>query len=147
MSTGLRYRFVGVSLASSLGVLTALAALGACSDQGEGDRCQAENGNSDCASGLVCVAGSQKDFNGGVGLANGSPSSDRCCPADRSTATHPACTNPTFSGAGDGGAPSGETGPTPPTPDATADSPADSNVPDGANGRDASADADADTGG
>lgn len=136
MSRARRYRVVGIVLASMLGVFTTLAA---CSNQAEGDRCQAENGNDDCEGPLVCLAATQKLFNGGVGLVNAPfNNSDRCCPFDRSTATHPACTNAATSGAADGGVPPAETGP---TPDAQKDSPIDTSVPD------AASDADADDGG
>lgn len=128
-----RYGFVGILLMSMLGVFTTLVA---CSDQGEGDRCQAENGNADCQSGLVCLAAGAKNFNGGVGFVNAPyNNSDRCCPADRSRATHPACTQPTNSGAGDSGIPPAETGP---QPDAPIDSPADTSPADaGGDGGDA----------
>ena len=75
------YRIVGVVLALGISGLIALAA---CSNYDEGDRCEILNGNSDCASGLQCLPKSviNTPYN----------SSDRCCPVDRSTATHPACT-------------------------------------------------------
>ena len=118
MSRGRRYGFVGILLMSMLGVFTTLVA---CSDQGEGDRCQAENGNQDCQSGLVCLAATQKPFSGAnVGLVNAPyNNSDRCCPADRSQATHPACTPPTAP-VSDSSIPPEATG-----PDAPIDSPAD----------------------
>ena len=126
-----RYRFVGVVMAS---LLCAFAALTACSNQTEGDRCQAENGNDDCQSGLVCLASSQKPFNGGVGLVNPPfNNSDRCCPADRATATHPACVNLTSIG-GDSAAPPDATGP---TPDATPDTGTDTSTPVTDSGNDA----------
>ena len=76
--------------------------LSACSNNGEGERCQFNNNHDDCENGLSCLQASQVNpsYN----------SSDRCCPADRSTATHPACTllqNPV---AGDS-APPPDTGP------------------------------------
>jgi hypothetical protein len=85
--------------------------LSACSNSAEGERCQVNNNNDDCADGLVCLASSQVNpsYN----------SSDRCCPVDRTTASHPACTllqNPV---AGDS-APPPDTGPANPdtgTPD------------------------------
>ena len=134
MSRAHRYRIVGVFMASLLGGFVALSA---CSNQGEGDRCQAENGNDDCQSGLVCLAGSQKAFNGGVGLVNPpydeNGKSDRCCPFDRSTATHPACVLLQTSATTDGSAPDGETGP---IPDATPDT-ADTSTPDSTDAADA----------
>ena len=76
--------------------------LSACSNNGEGERCQVNNNDDDCEQGLVCLAASQVNPNYN--------SSDRCCPLDRSTATHPACTllrNPV----GGDAAPPADTGP------------------------------------
>jgi hypothetical protein len=76
--------------------------LSACSNNAEGERCQVANNNDDCENGLICLASSQVNpsYN----------SSDRCCPVDRTTASHPACTllqNPV---AGDSSPPA-DTGP------------------------------------
>jgi hypothetical protein len=76
--------------------------LSACSNNAEGERCQVNNNNDDCADGLICLASSQVNpsYN----------SSDRCCPVDRTKATHPACTllqNPV----GGDSAPPADTGP------------------------------------
>lgn len=77
-------------------------ALTACSNNGEGERCQTANNSDDCENGLICLP---------ANLVNPTySSSDRCCPVDRSKATHPACTllqNPV---AGDS-APPPDTGP------------------------------------
>ena len=131
MSRARRSRIVGVLMAS---MLCGFVALTACSNAGEGERCQAENGNDDCQSPLVCLAGGQKAFNGGVGLVNppynDNGNTDRCCPLDRAKASHPACVLLSTSGASDGSAPDGETGP---VPDATPDTAADtSTIPDAA---------------
>ena len=74
------YRIVSVVLCLGLAGFITLAA---CSDYQEGERCEVLNGNGDCASGLQCLpkAVINTPYN----------SSDRCCPVDRSTATHPAC--------------------------------------------------------
>ena len=60
-------------------VVTALF-FGACSNGGEGDRCDHladNNGNDDCQNGLQCIR---------ADAVNGSDrQSDRCCPTDRST--------------------------------------------------------------
>ena len=116
MSRARRIRIVGVLMASMLcGIVT----LAACSNQAEGERCQAENGNDDCQDGLVCLAATQKTFNGGVGLVNAPyNNSDRCCPYERSTASHPACVLLQTTVTGDAAAPPADTGP---TPDATTD--------------------------
>ena len=76
--------------------------LSACSNNGEGERCQVNNNNDDCADGLICLASSQVNpsYN----------SSDRCCPVDRTRASHPACTLLQNSVAGDS-APPPDTGP------------------------------------
>jgi len=122
-------------MASMLGGFVTLAA---CSNQGEGDRCQAENGNDDCQTGLVCLAATQKSFNGGVGLVNPPyNNSDRCCPYERATATHPACQPLSTSATGDGAPPPADTGP---KADVTVDSAPDTSTPDA----DAAGDADAD---
>ncbi len=122
MSRARRIRFVGILMASLVGGIVTLAA---CSNQGEGDRCQAENGDDDCQSGLVCLAATQKAFNGGgPGLVNAPyNNSDRCCPYDRSTATHPACVLLQTTITGDGAPPPADTGP-------AVDATTDTNKPD-----------------
>jgi hypothetical protein len=87
--------------------LLVLGSLGACSDQGEGERCESLNGNDDCSFGLICTP---------AALLQGTVS-DRCCPQDRGAATAPVCKAP-VSGVGDAQAPA-DTGPPPATPDAT----------------------------
>jgi hypothetical protein len=74
-------RFAGIALFSIVTAFIAIAT--ACSNQGEGERCEIENGDEDCdtSAGLICWPETQ--------LRNAS--SDRCCPADRSKATHPVC--------------------------------------------------------
>lgn len=81
----------------------------ACSNQGEGERCEILNGNDDCNTeeGLICFPMTQ--------LRN--TNSDRCCPADRSRATHPVCKTSADPGGGDS-APPPDTGAPSPTPDA-----------------------------
>ncbi len=70
-------RRVARSILVGFSVVALCAAfIGACSNQGEGDRCQGQNGNEDCADGLECSSQSSD----GV-----------CCPPDRSTSTSPAC--------------------------------------------------------
>ena len=132
MSRGRRFRIVGVLMASMLGGFVTLTA---CSNQGEGDRCQAENGDVDCQTGLVCLAATVKQFNGGKGLVNPPyNNSDRCCPLDRDKANHPACVPLTASAAGDGAPPPADTGP---KADVSADSPVDTSTPDAASDADA----------
>ena len=72
-------RFAFAALAS------ALLALLACSNQGEGERCDhnASNlGNDDCQNGLTCVQ--QNALTNGMGY-------DACCPFDRTQATTAVC--------------------------------------------------------
>jgi hypothetical protein len=78
------YRIVSVVLCLALAGLGTLVALTACSNYQEGDRCEILNGNSDCADPLQCTPKAQ--------INTPYNSSDRCCPVDRTTATHPACT-------------------------------------------------------
>jgi hypothetical protein len=79
-----------------------IVALAACSNQGEGERCELLNGNDDCNGdeGLICYAANQ--------LTNST--SDRCCPLDRARATAPVCLTPVDIVGGDGGTPA-DTGP------------------------------------
>jgi hypothetical protein len=97
------YRIVSVVLCLTLTGFIALTA--SCSDYQEGDRCEVLNGNSDCASGLQCLpkAVINTPFN----------SSDRCCPVDRNTATHPACIVQQTPITGDSAPSDANTGPAP----------------------------------
>jgi hypothetical protein len=96
-----RRRNQTAALAGALGVIGWLA-LAACSNQAEGERCQTANDQNDCQEGLVCLPATQVNpaYN----------SADRCCPANRSEATHPACTLLQAPVAGDS-APPPDTGP------------------------------------
>ncbi len=65
----------------------------ACSNQAEGQRCNVDNGNDDCESGLVCT--SSRELGGNA---------DICCPASGQS-TSPECTKgggTTVTGAGGG---------------------------------------------
>ena len=96
-----------------LAVTAVLVVIGigtACSNQGEGEVCNILNGSDDCKTdeGLACYDHHQLN----------NVDSDRCCPTDRSKATHPACTTPiVISGSGDATAPA-DTGPGTVTQDA-----------------------------
>ncbi|MFO0672410.1 MAG: hypothetical protein U0235_22840 [Polyangiaceae bacterium] len=72
------------------GALAVLGLVAACSSSGEGERCQLDNGNDDCASGLVCTRSTDlplpSGYQGKVPDREG-----RCCPSDRSTATVAEC--------------------------------------------------------
>ncbi len=127
------YRIVGVVLALGLSGLIALAA---CSNYSEGDRCEILNGNSDCADPLQCTPKAQ--------INTPYNSSDRCCPVDRTTATHPACTvlqNPITGDSAPNDANSG-----PGADVSVSDAPVDTSTPTEA-GTDAADAADADEGG
>ena len=133
MQRARRYRIVGVVL--GLG-LAGFIGLTACSDYEEGDRCEILNGNSDCANPLQCTPKAQ--------INTPYNSSDRCCPVDRTTATHPACTVLQSPITGDSAPGDANTGPAPDV--SVADAPVDtSTVPEA--GPDAADAADADEGG
>jgi len=121
-------RVLGITLFVIGGALLAIGS--ACSNQGEGERCEVENNNDDCKTdeGLICFEANL--------LSN--TTSDRCCPADRSKATHPVCKTSTDIGGGDAIAPA-DTGPSP-TPD-TGTPDADAGGEDAPSGNDADADA------
>lgn len=121
-------RVLGITLFVIGGALFAIGS--ACSNQGEGERCEVENNNDDCKTdeGLLCYPEAQ--------LKNAG--SDRCCPADRSKATHPICKTSVDIGAGDAIAPS-DTGPAPGQDTGAPD--ADGGVEDAPSGGDADADA------
>ncbi len=55
----------------------------ACSNQGEGDFCDPNNGNNDCDTGLECVAA--------PGLSGGTVNRNRCCPIAPAQPTTSAC--------------------------------------------------------
>jgi hypothetical protein len=93
-----------------------MVAIAACSNGGEGARCETANGNSDCQSGLVCMPGKQ--------AAPGWNNADWCCPpsSERATATAAPCIQgqSTVIGA-DGAAPS-QTTPDTSVPEASSES-------------------------
>ena len=95
-----RYLIVSIVVATLVGGFVTLTA---CSNYGEGERCEFGNGNDDCADGLQCVASAD--------LAQQFRGPDRCCPPDRSTAKVQACQLPTNSVTGEAGPPPPDTGP------------------------------------
>lgn len=132
MQRAFRYRIVSIVLGAGL---AAFVALTACSNYGEGERCESLNGNEDCADGLQCLPKAQ--------INTPYNSSDRCCPVNRATASHPACAILTTPITTDAAPLDANTGP---ATDATVDSPAEtSTVPEA--GLDAADAADADEGG
>ena len=98
----------------------------ACSNQSEGERCDAHNGNEDCGDGLVCTA------KGTLGT-----DSDRCCPQNRSTATADVCKQSATPSGGDASIPVEDSS-------TSTDSAADSATNDGAASSDAASEAAAD---
>lgn len=114
MQRAFRYRIVGIVLCTAL---SAFVALTACSNYEEGERCETLNGNQDCKDGLQCTPKAQ--------INTPYDSSDRCCPVDRTKATHPACVILTTPITTDAAPPDANTGP---TPDATIDSSTDTGI-------------------
>jgi hypothetical protein len=92
MSLSLR-SFAAFTLASAL---TTALFMPACSQQGEGERCDSINGDTDCDDGLKCVRASD--------LAD--ERTDRCCDPDQTTFTDSRCRPGTGPVAPVGGAPS-----------------------------------------
>jgi hypothetical protein len=105
----------------------------ACTDQGEGERCDVrmdQTGESDCKAALVCIPEGQLNIPaGGTALAN----QGRCCPPDRRTASVSECLPVQATNLGDAAVP---------TSDASNDA---SN--DGASSTDSAVDASASDGG
>jgi hypothetical protein len=87
-----------------------LVVASACSNQGEGERCDVLNGDDDCKTddGLICYRAA--DLN--------NSNSDRCCPRDRARATNPVCKTPLSTVTNDAQAPT-DSGPTPVIPDSS----------------------------
>lgn len=81
----IRYRTVSIAAALVVGGFIALVA---CSNQGEGERCEIANGDDDCKTDEDLICYKAESLNVKV------TSSARCCPRDRSKATHPACLTP-----------------------------------------------------
>jgi hypothetical protein len=102
-------RKAGVVLGLLVGGFIAIVT--ACSNQAEGERCDFENGNDDCQEGLVCVESRE--------LVQGVNQGDRCCPVDRTKATHPACK--IGATIGTDATPPPDTGPAPTSDAATSD--------------------------
>lgn len=84
------------------GLLILASFLVACPSQGEGQRCNADNGNEDCSEGLVCV--SSRDLGGNADICcppSGASESPECIPGGATTST---------GGNGSGGEGTGATG-------------------------------------
>jgi len=105
-TTFLRTAILTTAVLGSIVILSASA----CSNQGEGERCDVLNGDDDCRTedGLRCYRAA--DLN--------NSNSDRCCPIDRSRATNAVCKTPLTGVNNDAQAPT-DSGPSTPTPDAT----------------------------
>ena len=82
-----------LALAAVVAVAGAAAFIPACSNEGEGERCDIRgdnNGNDECQSGLTCTLGTSLPSK---------PGSDVCCPSDL-TSTTPICSRQTGIDAG-----------------------------------------------
>lgn len=87
-------RIIAIGFVSAvLGVVV----MSACSQQKEGEVCSVENGNDDCDTDNNLQCDPANELN--------NVTSDRCCPIDRTKATHPACIQPISVGASDAQAP------------------------------------------
>ena len=73
-------------------VALAVSSASACSNQGEGQRCDKNSGDSDCAAGLVCTPYRATSTSGTGGSTPGELGQYVCCPQNGS-ATTVACTN------------------------------------------------------
>jgi hypothetical protein len=71
-----------------LALVASMTAAVACSNQGEGEVCDQNNGSNDCQDGLVCE--SAPGITGATGLVN----VFRCCPPSTTLATTAACSSP-----------------------------------------------------
>lgn len=124
-----RTRRLAAALAFA-GILVAGASVTivACSNQGEGDRCDTagpNGGNDDCQSGLVCTSKSTLNSN-----------ADLCCPPDRTQATTNECaiSKPPIGEAGipDTGTPAdsggGDSAPSEAGPDSAPDAPSEAST-------------------
>jgi hypothetical protein len=81
--------------------VAACVLLVACSDQGEGERCDLANGNNDCQAGLVCKPPTEVHVNGDY---------DVCCPLDPNKATPGSVCATGSSSLGDSSAPEPDSG-------------------------------------
>jgi hypothetical protein len=86
---------------SLLSALATVVLAPGCSRQGEGERCHAVNGDTDCDDGLKCVSQNKLQNDGG---------SDRCCNPDETTFSDSRCQPGTEAPTGNGGAPATEGG-------------------------------------
>lgn len=77
----------------------------ACSNQGEGARCEIENGDDDCQEGLVCTTAEQLGGNADICCPPGGVSENPACiPGGSSTTSTTTSTSSTGGGGGAGGA-------------------------------------------
>jgi hypothetical protein len=104
----------------ALAASAALSLLG-CPTQGEGERCNIENGNDDCAEGLVCKSSRELGGNADICCPDGASDNPECIPGGGSSTTASSGTGATTSsstsdtsssagGAGLGGAGQGGAG-------------------------------------
>ena len=104
----------------ALAASAALSLLG-CPTQGEGERCNIENGNDDCAEGLVCKSSRELGGNADICCPDGASDNPECIPGGGSSTTASSSTGSTTSsstsdtsssagGAGQGGSSQGGAG-------------------------------------
>jgi hypothetical protein len=70
----------------ALAALAALSLLG-CPTQGEGERCNIENGNDDCAEGLLCKSSRDLGGNADICCPDGASDNPECIPGGGTSAT------------------------------------------------------------
>jgi hypothetical protein len=97
-------------------VALGLCTVASCSNQGEGDRCDARNGDGDCADGLICRT------------VPGRLDSQYCCPPGLGQSSAPQCSSVFVYDAGATGAAGAAGAAGSPIPDASSDA---ATVPDG----------------
>lgn len=85
-----RYRLVGIGMTLVVGSWLIVTA---CSNYGQGERCETGNNSEDCSQeeGLVCTRVEEL----APGFNNPQTQGDRCCPRDRNQATAAPCKFPT----------------------------------------------------
>ena len=86
----------------------------ACSNQGEGQRCDKNSGDSDCASGLVCTTIQSQVTTSTGGGPTGSLPEAVCCPPQNQSATTAVCSSvstPFDAGQSTGGSTGHDAGP------------------------------------
>jgi hypothetical protein len=87
-----------------------LLSLVGCPSQNEGERCNIENGNDDCAEGLVCKSSRDLGGNADICCPDGASENPECIPGSGGTSTASSSVSSTSATNGAGGDTSGATG-------------------------------------